>query len=98
MNTTLNNVIKILKTNIEEKRYLNVGVGSEKQLCISRTKLKTAMVMLIDEGYHLYYVPVLKPNTEFKNTIMVLTGPSIEYEEVCDNKDNIKYIKEKVEI
>lgn len=96
-----NNVTKatadMLKNSVEEKGYIDVGVGIENHLGISRTKLKTAIAQLEDEGYTVHYVPVEQLGTGKKTTIMVLAKPGTTYSEVYRNRDQIKLITDYTE-
>lgn len=96
-----NNVTKatadMLKNSVEEKGYIDVGVGVENHLGISRTKLKTAIAQLEDEGYTVHYVPVEQLGTGKKTTIMVLAKPGTTYSEVYRNRDQIKLITDYTE-
>lgn len=85
---------KMLKENVEKKGYLDVGAGVENHLGISRTKLKTSIAMLEEEGYTVHYIPVEQLGTGKKTTIMVLAKPGTTYSEVYKNKDKIKSITE----
>lgn len=96
-----NNVTKatadMLKNSVAEKDYIDVGVGIENHLGISRTKLKTAIAQLEDEGYTVHYVPVEQLGTGKKTTIMVLAKPGTTYSEVYRNRDQIKLITDYTE-
>lgn len=96
-----NNVTKatadMLKNSVEEKGYIDVGVGVENHLGISRTKLKTAIAQLEDEGYTVHYVPVEQLGTGKKTTIMVLAKPGTTYSEIYRNRDQIKLITDYTE-
>lgn len=91
-----NNVTKatadMLKNSVAEKGYIDVGAGVENHLGISRTKLKTAIAQLEDEGYTIHYVPVEQLGTGNKTTIMVLAAPGTTYSDVYRNRDQIRLI------
>lgn len=79
----------VLKDAVNEHGYIDVGVGSELYLGISRTKLKTAIKELQDQGYTVYYIPVVQVGTGQKTTTMVLAGPDVTYSEVSQNREKI---------
>ncbi len=81
-----------LKDAIEKKKYVDIGVGMERHMGVSRTKLKTAVTMLEDEGYKVHYLRLPQLGTEHKTSMMVLTKPGIEYKEVYKNRDKIKMV------
>lgn len=82
----------MLKESVDKKGYIDVGSGVENHLGVSRTKLKTSISMLEEEGYTVHYVPVEQLGTGKKTTIMVLAKPDTTYSEVYQNKDKIKMI------
>ena len=82
----------VLKESVNEKKYLDVGVGTENHMGVSRTKLKTAIADLEEEGYTTHYIQVQQLGTGKKTTIMTLAGPGVEYSEVYKNRDKIRPI------
>lgn len=73
----LEQIEKALKAGVEKTGYLDVGVGVEHQLGVSRTKFNAAVNKLInDEGYNVKYVfaeRLSDPTGSKKTTIKVLT-------------------------
>lgn len=95
--------VNMLKKQIDEKKYLDVGAGVESHLGVSRTKLNTAIAELEMQGYKLAYVKVEQLGTGKKTSIKVLRkkvegedeDESIakkEYAYLAKNKDQIKTI------
>lgn len=82
----------MLKESVNKKSYIDVGSGVEKHIGVSRTKLKTAISQLQEEGYTVHYVPVEQLGTGKKTTIMVLAKPDVTFSEVYKNKSDIKMI------
>ena len=82
----------MLKENVDKYNYVDVGVGVERHLGISRTKLKTAITMLEDDGYKIHYIQVEQLGTGKKTSVMVLGKPDSTYSDVYANKDKIKMI------
>lgn len=89
-NDILKNTSDVLKSRINEVKYLDVGTGTEMQLGISRTKLNAAVSMLEEEGYKVHYIQVKQPGTGKFTTIKTLTPPDVPYSEVFSNKDKIR--------
>lgn len=83
---------QMLKESIDKKNYVDIGVGMERHIGVSRTKLKTAVAMLQDEGYGVHYLRVPQLGTDHKTSIMVLAKPGIDYKEVYKNRDKIKMV------
>jgi transcriptional regulator with XRE-family HTH domain len=94
----LNNVSKLLKDRADEFKYIDVGLGVEVNLGISRTKLNAALTKLKnEEGYKIQYVKVKQQGTGKFTTIKVLTPPDVTYSEVFKNYDKIKLIRDYTE-
>ena len=83
-----------LKENLEKKEFLDVGLGTENHLGISRAKLKTSIELLKEEGYNVYYVKQEQAGTGKSTNIMVLAKPGATFPEVLANKHNIRAITE----
>lgn len=79
----------ILKESIAKQKFIDVGVGVERHMGISRTKLKTSLAKLKDEGYNLYYINQEQLGTGKITKILVLASPEIKYGEVAKNKEKI---------
>lgn len=80
----------MLKTAIDEKKYIDVGSGVEQQLAVSATKLSNAVKLLIGEGYSFHHIKVEQVGTGKLTTMKVLAGPGVPWKEVNENKDQIK--------
>lgn len=82
----------MLKEQINEKGYIDVGLGTELHLGISRTKLKTALSLLEEEGYKVHHIQVEQLGTGKKTDVMTLAGPGVTYSDVFKNKDKISMV------
>ena len=72
--TQLENISKMLKEEVDKHTYLDVGVGVERQIGISETKLKAAVSKLEEEGYYMHKVYTKRiQNMSNSLTIKVLT-------------------------
>lgn len=79
-----------LKEELENKPYLDIGEGVERQMNISDVQLKTAVSMLQQQGYGVHVFRVEQPsNPQQKTTIKVLTKPGVEKSEVWANREKI---------
>ncbi len=87
-NTTAN----MLKDAIKDKTYIDVGAGVEHHIGVSRTKLKTAIAALTEEGYTTHYISVDQLGTSNKTTVMVLAAPNTPWIDVYKNQGSIKTI------
>lgn len=74
-----------LRELIQDKGFLEVGLGVEQELGVSRTKLDQALYMLELEGYNIYNRRIPQAtNPAQKTTLKVLTPPGTQYSEVYD--------------
>lgn len=85
----------LLKERVDEMNYIDVGLGTENHLGISRTRLKTALEMLKDEGYQVDDIYVEQLGTGKKTTVSVLYKPDITYAEMYKNRDKIGIVTDR---
>lgn len=86
----------MLKQQVAEKKYIDVGTGVERHLSvpISKEKLQTAIASLKEEGYKVHYVKIPQLGTNQLTTLKVLAGPGVGYSEVYANRGSIRQISE----
>lgn len=84
----------MLKSQVDEKTYIDIGVGVEHHVGVSKTKLNTAVAMLQEQGYGVHYVKVEQLGTGKQTTIKVLAKPDTPYSEVFANRGKIRQITE----
>lgn len=82
----------MLKDQVAEKGYIDIGSGVEHHIGVSSTKLSTAVARLQEEGYTVHYVKVEQLGTGQQTTVKVLAAPDTPYSEVYRNRDQIKQI------
>ena len=90
----LNNVSETIKNAVDEKGYIDVGTGVDRQLGISSTKLNQSVAILREEGYTLHHVKVEQLGTGKFTTVKVLAKPDVSYSEVMKNRDKITQIQD----
>lgn len=63
-----------LKRQVDERKYIDIGVGVEDHLGVTREQLNAAVMRLCDEGYHVHILPFTQKGTEhlFKMTILAV--------------------------
>ena len=89
------NAADILKKNVDEKGFIDVGIGVEREMNISKTKLDTAISMLKDQGYEAHTFKLEQAtNPGQYTTIKVLAPPGTTWKDVIQNKDKIQTINE----
>ena len=87
-----NNTAKVLKDAVDAKSYIDVGIGVERHLGISRTRLKVAISQLEDDGYRIHKFDVEQLGTGKKTNMIVLTKDTVDYGEILKNKHNVRMI------
>lgn len=87
---------EFLKKQIAEKGFIDVGTGVEKELGISKEKMKEALYILEMEGYTTYGGGVPQVTNPGKQTnIKVLCPPGTEHKEIY-NFENIHSVRDYV--
>ncbi len=85
-----------LKEQVESKGMLDVGTGVERELGISKEKMKQALYMLEMEGYSVYGGGVPQATNPGKQTnVQVLCRPGTDHKEIYDY-ENIHSVRDYV--
>jgi hypothetical protein len=98
----LNSTADMLRREVAEKKFVDIGRGVELDLPISDggnlpispDKLKTAVAILQEEGYAVHQVQTLQAGTGLNTKRKVLAPPGTPWVEVARNQDQIKLITE----
>lgn len=95
----------MLKRQVEEKEFLDVGAfvegnlpigdNPETKIGISKDKFKTALSMLKEEGYNVHSVFLPQVGTGEFTQYKVLCKPGVTRKEAFANRHNIRLISEK---
>lgn len=91
----LTNTANMLKEQVKEKKYVQIGLGVEHTIGvgISKQKLDTAAQILVEQGYRIHTVQTPQLGTLNQKTLVkVLTPPGTEYPEVAANIKDIRLI------
>ena len=84
-------VADILKDQVADKKYIDIGAGVATQLGVSSTKLNTAVDILKEQGYKVQYVKVEQATNPGKYTsVKVLVKGDTPYKETYDHRDQIR--------
>ena len=75
---------------VGNKNYIDVSVGVEKYLDVSRTKLNDSVTYLQEKGYSVHNVDVPQLGTTHNTTVKVLCPPGTEWKDVKRNYTDIK--------
>jgi len=82
----------MLKGQVGEKKYVDIGTGVERHIGVSQTKLATAVARLQEEGYTVHYLKVEQLGTGQQTTLKVLAAPGTTYGEVFRNRADVKQV------
>jgi len=88
----LDSTISALRQNVDEKKFLDVGVGIEHDLMVSDTQVKTAVASLREEGYNLYYLKQPQLGTNHETTLKVLTPADVTYKDLLNHRDEVRSV------
>lgn len=89
----IRNVVVALEDSVKKNGYVDIGVGSESYLGISRTKLQAAVSDLKSRGYTTHSIQIEQPFSPGKYTnVLTLAPPETTLKQVYDNKDKISTI------
>lgn len=86
----------MLKREVDDKGFLDIGAGVENHLGISKEKLGAAVALLKEEGYTVHTVQVDQAGTGHKTNVKVLGPPGTTYRDKAKAVPlgGIKQIKE----
>lgn len=90
----LDNVTDTLRNAVDKKGYLDVGAGTEYQLNITSTKLRSVLQRLKDEGYAVHEVKVEQLGTGNQTNMRVLTKPGTTWGDAQKNRHLIEQLDE----
>lgn len=83
----------MLADNVDKNKYVDVGIGVERHMGISKGRLATAVAMLEEQGYKIQYVDVEQIGSKGNyTTVKVLVHEDTPYKELWDNQDKIKSV------
>jgi DNA-binding CsgD family transcriptional regulator len=85
----------MLRREVANKTYIDVGDGVEAKLKISKEKLRASVSILEDEGYRVHTnVKVPQLGTRHDTNMKILTPPGTTRGDVYKNRDKIRQIQE----
>lgn len=88
-------VADMLRDQVKDKTYLDIGAGVENHLGISQTKLQTAVAILKEQdGYVVHKFQTEQQGTGKMTNMKVLTPPGTTFKELINNKDKIGSISD----
>lgn len=93
----LQTTANMLKKQVNEKEFVDVGAHVNLELGISPDKFKTALSMIKEEGYNVHPVHIKQVGTGEITRYLILTKPGVTKREAFLNRDKIRQISEKTD-
>jgi transposase len=88
--------VDVLKRNVDEKRFIDVGDGVASGMGITKNRLDTAVQEMVNEGYSLHNIKVEQVNNPGKfTTVAVLCEPGTTKAELYSHMHEIGLVNEK---
>lgn len=88
----------VLRKNVDEKNYIDVGKGVGSSMGITENRLNTAVQALANEGYEVHNIKVEQVNNPGKyTTVQVLCKPGTTKKELYEHSHEIGLVNEKFE-
>lgn len=91
-NDVLTATAQMLREQVAEKKFIDVGKGVELHRGISSEKLGAAVKLLQSEGYALHKIPIRQLGTGKDTKVKVLCPPDTTWGELMKNRDRIQQI------
>lgn len=88
----LQTTASMLKDQVAQKKFVDIGSGVENHIGISATKLNAAVAILREQGYEVHKVKFEQLGTGHETEAKILAPPGTTQKEVWLNRDNIKQI------
>ena len=85
----------MLKDQVAEKKYVDIGTGVENRIGVTQTRLNTAVAVLREEGYQVHNIQIQQLGTGKYTTMKVLAAPGTSKSEVQQNRAQIRQINER---
>lgn len=87
------NTANMLKDEVDQKGYIDIGKGVEIECGVSKEKFNTAVTMLEMEGYKVYSIDLEQVTNQGRYTkLKVLGPPDSEYKDLIKDPSQIKTI------
>jgi hypothetical protein len=85
---------EMLKRQVDEKKFLDVGAGVENYVGVSKERLGTAVALLKEQGYEVHRVKIRQIGTGKETEMKILAPPGTTWGDVQRNRSEIKQIRE----
>ena len=90
----LETTANMLKEQVDKKKMIDVGVGVEHQIGVTKTRLNTAVARLKEQGYEVHNIQIQQIGTGKYTTMKVLAVPKTSKSEVQKNRTQIQQIQQ----
>lgn len=84
----------MLKDQVEQKQFIDIGAGVAATHGLSETKLSNAVAMLQEEGYTVHNIKIPQQFGKGETTVKVLAPPETQWKDIMQNQDKIQSISE----
>ena len=91
----LQTTANMLKKEVAEKKYIDVGGSVHLGVGVTRNHLDTSVAILREQGYEIHNIHVPQIGTGKYTTVKVLAKPGTKLSEVNANRAQIRQIKER---
>ncbi len=88
----LTSTANMLKREVEDKKFVDVGSGNENHIGVSANRLNASLALLKEQGYSVHPVKIKQVGTGLYTDTKVLVAPGVSQKEVWQNRNNIKLI------
>jgi len=90
----LSSTSDVIRAAVDDKKFVDVGAGTQYALGISSTKMNTAIARLKEEGYQVHSVKIEQLGTGKQTELKVMVPPGVTQKEAWQNRANIKLIND----
>lgn len=88
----LQTTANMLKDQVDKKGMIDVGIGVQHQVGVTKTRLDTAVAALKDQGYEVHNIYDKQPSTGLHTTSRVLAKPGTTLTYVQQNRKDVQQI------
>jgi DNA-binding CsgD family transcriptional regulator len=86
------NTVDFLRQQVAKKGYVDVGIGTELYMGVSKSQKQQALYDLEHEGYLVTNIKIPQIATGKNTDMLVLASPGTEWKDVAQNKDHIRTV------
>lgn len=91
-------IVDDLKKQVEEKRYVDIGLGTELAYNTNKNRFETAVYQLEQEGYKVHWIKTPQGRPGQYTSVRVLTKKDVDYKDVYENQGKVRLVDESAEV